>query len=93
MFCADAEWEKRGRSNTEIRLQEVHEIDDKHRCNDAQIIDLPPPVVEINTVSTETLTMPFETTVTEVAHIHSTATVYTSAVKRAEAAGPAHVDL
>jgi hypothetical protein len=39
------------------------------------------------------LTVPFEKTVTEVAHIHSTATVYTSAIKRAEASGPVHIDL
>jgi hypothetical protein len=41
--CADAEWEKRGRPNTEIRLQEVF-LDSGNECEDAESIDLRPAI-------------------------------------------------
>jgi hypothetical protein len=59
-MCADAEWEKRGRPNTEIRLQEVHLADEKHRCDRDESLDLPPPDVETATstaIMTETDTL------------------------------------
>jgi hypothetical protein len=60
-MCADAEWEKRGTSNTEIRLQEVHQVDDKNKCDKAESLDLRPPEVETTTstailTATDTLT-------------------------------------
>jgi hypothetical protein len=73
--CADAEWEKRGTPNFEIRLQEVH-MDDGNDCKDAPSLDLPEVIVETDTVTnTQTKTisdfaMAFTATVT--------ATVYTS---------------
>jgi len=53
-MCADAEWEKRGKSNTEIRLQDVHN-DKGHDCDDALVLDPPGPVtVTANSVITTT---------------------------------------
>jgi hypothetical protein len=76
--CADAEWEKRGKPNFEIRLQEVH-MDDGDDCPGVESLDFPPPVVETETatdVQTETITdydFAFTTTVT--------ATLYTSVAR------------
>jgi hypothetical protein len=73
--CADAEWEKRGKPNFEIRLQDVH-MDDGDDCPGVVSLDFPAPVVEIETatdVKTKTITdyeLAFTTTVT--------ATLYTS---------------
>jgi hypothetical protein len=55
--CADAEWEKRGRPNFEIRLQDVH-IDDGNDCKDAESLDVPERLVEtVTTTSTSTETI------------------------------------
>ncbi|KAH7065984.1 hypothetical protein BKA63DRAFT_168511 [Paraphoma chrysanthemicola] len=54
--CADAEWEKRGKDKTEIRLQKIKYKNDKD-CRDAQSIDLPPPIVQpVHISSTESTT-------------------------------------
>jgi hypothetical protein len=66
--CADAEWEKRGRPNTEIRLQEVF-LDSGNECGDAESIDLRPAIKE---TVTRTRTDPELEEVTR--------TVYTGAV-------------
>lgn len=44
-MCADAEWEKRGQQNTEIRLQEVRYEDSGNDCVDELSIDAPGPEV------------------------------------------------
>jgi hypothetical protein len=75
-FCADAEWEKRGKPNTEIRLQKVHLIGGKHHCESNTDIDPPEPVVEtasVTKVQTETTT---ETGYTALATV--TKTIYTA---------------
>lgn len=73
--CADAEWEKRGKQNFEIRLQDVH-VDAGNDCKDAFGLDLPNPIVETDTATTtivDTLTNPsFPYTAT------TTLTLYTS---------------
>jgi hypothetical protein len=56
--CADAEWEKRGQPDYEIRLQDVH-ADDGNDCSNAQSLDLPDPIVETisdTTTLTDTIT-------------------------------------
>jgi hypothetical protein len=55
--CADAEWEKRGRPNFEIRLQDVH-IDDGNDCTGAESLDVPDRLIEtVTTTSTSTQTI------------------------------------
>jgi hypothetical protein len=43
--CADAEWEKRGRPNFEIRLQDVHIDREGKDCEDSESIDVPDAIV------------------------------------------------
>jgi hypothetical protein len=69
--CADAEWEKRGKANTEIRLQEVH-IDGGNDCAGAFDINLPPTVLETETVTTTTTTTYAEPNHTGVATVTTT---------------------
>ncbi|KAF2027573.1 hypothetical protein EK21DRAFT_91366 [Setomelanomma holmii] len=49
--CADAEWEKRGKPNTEIRLQKV-KYKTNGNCENAESIDLPDPIVKTATSRT-----------------------------------------
>jgi hypothetical protein len=74
--CADAEWEKRGKANTEIRLQEVH-VDGGDDCKDSESLDLPDTVVLTDTVTTTSTTTFLQPTFTAVATV--TETIYTSA--------------
>ncbi|KAH3957081.1 hypothetical protein HBI23_132430 [Parastagonospora nodorum] len=61
-YCADAEWEKRGKPNTEIRLQKVHLAKSKDDCASNESIDLPQapePILETATgtdILTDTVT-------------------------------------
>ncbi|KAH7379420.1 hypothetical protein DE146DRAFT_682525 [Phaeosphaeria sp. MPI-PUGE-AT-0046c] len=76
-MCADAEWEKRGKENWEVRLQDVH-ADDSNDCEGADNLDVADPIVETTTVTVgamDTLTLSGWT-----AFSTSTVTVYTSDV-------------
>ncbi|KAF1917213.1 hypothetical protein BDU57DRAFT_513344 [Ampelomyces quisqualis] len=48
--CADAEWEKRGKPNTEIRLQDVH-VANPGDCLGVPSLDLPDPIKHIDTAT------------------------------------------
>jgi hypothetical protein len=72
--CADAEWEKRGKANTEIRLQEVH-IDGGNDCAGAFDINLPSAVLETETVVETDTTTYVEPDHTGVATVTTTRTI------------------
>lgn len=80
--CADAEWEKRGKPDSEIRLQDVHLAND-HECKEAQSLDLPDYVRDTETktvvvVGTETLSgVTAMVTVTETHYTYATTVVVT----------------
>ncbi|KAH7067830.1 hypothetical protein FB567DRAFT_585399, partial [Paraphoma chrysanthemicola] len=73
--CADAEWEKRGKAETEIRLQKIKYKNDKD-CRDAQSIDLPPPIVQpLHISSTKSSTTTTSTVTGWTKHTTTTTTV------------------
>jgi hypothetical protein len=80
--CADAEWEKRGKPNSEIRLQDVH-VADETDCLGVPSLDLPDPITQTTTataliVGTETLAgVTALTTVTETHYTYETTVVVT----------------
>jgi hypothetical protein len=92
-MCADAEWEKRGKPNTEIRLQKI-KYRDGDDCEDAQPIDLPDPIIEstqTSTTSTATTSSTSTTTVTGWTEHSTTTTTETTQSTTATTPSPSRV--